>query len=248
MPEPALGNEALINALSSAKTGRLISSLQPTGKLFSQDDFEASLLKWGELSYLGGMGGGVVLDPTHALHGNQCLEIRSGITSGGGYQTSRDFGQLPKNRIGMEFWFLPEGTITQFMFGFELRTGTRLIQALIYKYHQNDWHVRRGISLNVDQLARMFNYVPNYVDTAREAVRFYPWHHVKLVADLDLEKYVSFNLDHLSYNVKPFNTYTETYTLDPNTLHFFIFWWNNVGVTLSSRLRIDDAIFTCEEP
>jgi hypothetical protein len=220
-----------------------------SGELILVDDFEATLLKWGNSTYTGGAGGGVTRSTIKAYGGDAALKIASGVTVGGGYQAFRQFflphGAVP--RVGLEVWFaIPLGNYN-IRFGLAYFDGNGHVYDALVLYTLADlrWHYHTGLDIFAD-IPSAIQSLLAYNDHGEPTIHEFAFHHLKLVIDFENMLYRNLISDDQSYDLTALPIMRENSTWKKHYRAQFGFY-NRAGVAVSADAFLDDVIITSDE-
>jgi len=221
---------------------RLLSSLNPTGVPFLQDDFEAytTLLteKWRA-------GGTIALDTTAPFRGKTCAKLTTAAGVGTNASMNKDIGPIPKSRLGMELWFRSIAGVA----------NIRYVRLEIYYFDGINSHhggvqwvgTEVGVLMNKWQY---LNSLGSYVDIPGGAQKIYveatwpAYHHAKLVVDCAAEKYTKLVCDDKSFDL---STIPYHKTLSANGPIIIISLAVYTETATAIDLFVDDVILTHKE-
>jgi hypothetical protein len=246
-------------------TVRFHTSRYPSGRLIYQDSFEGAQLYWACSSMYGGAGGDTNQIINQGYNSDHAYRLASGSVASGGYEVYRRVGrpQWPNMRIGLEcFFHVALNNINtnpwahRLHFGIEVVGGPTDAHKDIACICMDD---RGDLYYNSNTSAMQGGTYFGHVDYMA-GIQYCYWNHMKMVADfrngLDTGKYVSFKINHLDFTsaVAGINTdySTSSGETDPfNNLESFFHTLNSPstsGGSGSLDFRLDDVIFTCDEP
>jgi len=225
---------------------RLITSLNPTGTVVFQDDFEANLVKWSVQAFQSGAGGGGVRDTTKAYAGGASLKISTGTVASAGYEAIKHIPTHPSLRdlkkVGLEFRFAIPSTPQTFAFGVEKWDGSRL-----YRGDVNLWQ-----DLNALQIRQAGTYTTILTDVRtlnydKDAWCAQAFNYAKLVNDLDAKKFGTLILNDRLIDLSSYALEDSGVDTGPPCIGVYFIWLNR-STTTSADLFIDDVVVTCLEP
>jgi len=227
---------------------RLITSVYPTGKVYVQDDFEATAI--GSYPRYGSNGQLTEIITTKSFQGAKCFHLQA---PAGGYAGFQLFQALPpkSRRWGMECWIQipPAANLDHFFIQFS-HYGEGAVGAVpvahaaikfvptafnaTYNHLTGKWQYRTTGDTYVDFLE------PYYIYTHSAN-----WNYFKLVADFGEEKYVKAILGRRVVEM-PYDLFKVTTGNEPNIFA------TNIRVAATSAgtmdLFCDNLVLTVEEP
>jgi hypothetical protein len=225
---------------------RLPTSLNPTGRIIFQDDFEAGANAHFNYEKAGDAGGSAVASSAdeRGFRGLYNLKITAPLGAGKYYRATKYFSVPVNLRLGLEFWFGGEGfnANSQYLnFAIEIiDEALDLHEARVrYDYANTKWQY-----LNA---AAAYSDLPNGVQnlTQSSGTLFF---NVKLIADFAAKKYVKLICANKVFDISTIN-YRFT-SPDPDArkpIMLFDIRFFNADATNARALYIDDLILTDNE-
>lgn len=206
------------------------------GDVIYIDDFETPKGKYIDASY--GTGSKAILDSSVAKSGAQSIKL---VTGGTINQYSRTQHYMPLSalgRLGLKVsasLHRMDAFASTFVLWLETYTGTQLVNAkiqidvdggILKYFDENGWQTfESGL-----ELYALYSFI---------------FHNMKMVIDLDTNKYVRFLIDSLSYDLSAYSLNTSTNTRAPYSVAVFTL------TDLYGRVWncwLDDLVFTINEP
>jgi hypothetical protein len=247
-------------------TVRFHTSRNPTGRLIYQDSFEGAQLYWACSSMFGGAGGDTNQIINQGYNSDHAYRLATGSVGAGGYELYRRSARLPwpSMRIGLEaFFHIALNNVNQtgpwthrLHFGIEVVGGLTDAHKDIACICMDDMgNLYYNSNTSAMQGGTQFGSV-----LYMAGIQYCYWNYVKMVADfrggLGTGVYVSFKINDLDFTsaVKGLSTDRSTTSgeTDPfNNLESFFHTLNSPatsGGSGSLDFRLDDVMFTCDEP
>jgi hypothetical protein len=222
---------------------RLISSLNRTGRVYWQDDFEsytaAITERWIQTS------GTIALDTGHPFRGKSCMKLTTAAGIGATAQASKYLPLPPTFRGGIEFWWQLQNAIADvdnigFSFAYYDNTNVHqftLLYLLTSGAGNQKWQYTDASNALTD--------VPSGAQIVKVAAADYAWHHVKATVDLVNNKYMKLYSDSLSWDL---SSLSFQQTGNASAAIAFIGFATQAKTATAINLLIDDVIWTDQEP
>jgi len=230
---------------------RLITSLQPTGKVVMQEDFEVITNFANRYSVTPA---GCSISNTRAFSGKASLALTADAGVGQKAEIECYLAQLPSRRVGLEFWFLT---------GYPVNNWDRIDSIGVGIEHWDEETNKLGrVGFNCEYGAIVGYKIPitlkyrdpTYTEQTIGTMNWYKnifwWNNMKFIGNFDdpaSPQFEYLRVGHKEFNVKGIKTYHETHNNEPNKS----LWKMNVknkDAGLTVNLYLDDIIFTCDEP
>jgi len=222
---------------------RLITSLNPTGKVFWQDDFEqytaAVTEKWTQNA------GTISFDTTKPFRGKNAMKLLTGAVAGNVATAAKIFGLMPEERLGMEFWFLSQSgvaNIRRIAFEIQYFDGTNI------HYFSPFWVGTEG---GLQQKWKYVGAAWAELDIPSGAQKLYVeaaspiWHHLKATVDVQKDEYLKLICDEKTFNLRGLDC---TVDVDASLPQFYITIFIITETATAISLFVDDLILTDQEP
>ena len=197
------------------------------------EDFSGAVISW--YTQATGTGGEVTLDAAHYLSAGQSVKLKTGTGENNIANIQRGFPYPIEEKVGFEMSFTIHGGSKQTMIYVSTNSGTTV----------------RRFGINYNKLDEKLEYFASNATwkTLDTDVKTYEqewlFHRMKIVVDLQTNKYIRGIFDNKLYNMEAYSIYTGSSSSSP---HMLVQIQNRNGSSLASTIYVDNFIYTVNEP
>lgn len=211
-----------------------LSTFDRRGDTILQEDFEHGLARWG--TDTSGTGAAVAIDTTYFRSGPNSIKLTQG-SADNAYAAIHTAIYYPRvSFIAAEFSIMIPISFGELRLDLYLYSGAVLTQ----------FSMRYNRATTLIEIVQLTGSWPDISATVQTAAAAWIWHTIKLVGDLNAQKYVRLIFDQIEYDLSAYDAVVAT---DTSTApHFLV----SIGIRntdgASRDVYIDDVILTQDEP